>query len=429
MFDEGQKLPSAYHRTKFESEKIAREQSRVPWRVYRPAVVVGHSQTGEMDKIDGPYYFFKAIQKIRGTGCPSGSPLDRPGAGLHQHRARSTTSPRAMDHIAHQPGLDGQAFHLAHPKGQRSGDVLNAFARAGHAPHMAMRIDKSLLDALPKGTLSMRHEAAGAQGRARLDPRRLRHPDRGRRARRASPRSSTRATPSGRWPAPTSRCPSSTTYAASCGTTGSATSTPTCTRTARSSTRSTARRWSSPAPRRASACRPRTRSPRAGGIPILVARSMDKLEEVEADIERTGGTAYAYSADLSDMDSIDDARRRGCWPTTRRSTCWSTTPGARSGARSRSAYDRFHDFERTIQLNYLGTIKLIMGLLPHMRERSSGHIVNVSSIGVQTNPPRFSAYVASKAALDAWTRVVSLRGDRRRRSRSRRSTCRSCARR
>src|SRR5687767_11960409 len=69
--------------------------------------------------------------------------------------------------------------------------------------------------------------------------------------------------------------------------------------------------------------------------------------------------------------------------------------------------DRFHDYERTIKLNYLGTIKLILGLLPHMSERRSGHIVNVSSIGVQTNPPRFSAYVASKSALDAFTRVVS----------------------
>ena len=71
------------------------------------------------------------------------------------------------------------------------------------------------------------------------------------------------------------------------------------------------------------------------------------------------------------------------------------------------SYDRFHDFERTMQLNYFGAVKLIIGLLPHMRERGSGHIVNVSSIGVQTNPPRFSAYVASKAALDAWTRVVA----------------------
>ena len=71
------------------------------------------------------------------------------------------------------------------------------------------------------------------------------------------------------------------------------------------------------------------------------------------------------------------------------------------------SYDRFHDFERTMQLNYFGAVKLIIGLLPHMRDRGSGHIVNISSIGVQTNPPRFSAYVASKAALDAFTRVVA----------------------
>jgi NAD(P)-dependent dehydrogenase (short-subunit alcohol dehydrogenase family) len=71
------------------------------------------------------------------------------------------------------------------------------------------------------------------------------------------------------------------------------------------------------------------------------------------------------------------------------------------------SYERFHDFERTMQLNYFGAVKLIIGLLPHMRERGSGHIVNISSIGVQTNPPRFSAYVASKAALDAFTRVVA----------------------
>ena len=79
------------------------------------------------------------------------------------------------------------------------------------------------------------------------------------------------------------------------------------------------------------------------------------------------------------------------------------------------SYDRFHDFERTMQLNYFGAVKLIIGLLAHMRERGCGHIVNISSIGVQTNPPRFSAYVASKAALDAFTRVVASRGDRRRR--------------
>src|SRR6202453_1454806 len=74
MFDEGQRLPSPYHRTKYESERIVREQPYVPWRVYRPGVVVGDSQTGEMDKIDGPYYFFKAIQRIR-TLVPEWVPL------------------------------------------------------------------------------------------------------------------------------------------------------------------------------------------------------------------------------------------------------------------------------------------------------------------------------------------------------------------
>jgi len=71
------------------------------------------------------------------------------------------------------------------------------------------------------------------------------------------------------------------------------------------------------------------------------------------------------------------------------------------------SYDRFHDYERTMSLNYFGAVRLILGLLPHMTERRFGHIVNISSIGVQTNPPRFSAYVASKAALDSWSNVVA----------------------
>jgi NAD(P)-dependent dehydrogenase (short-subunit alcohol dehydrogenase family) len=133
---------------------------------------------------------------------------------------------------------------------------------------------------------------------------------------------------------------------------------------------------------------------------------MEKLEEVKAEIEAQGGTAYAYSADLSDMDAIEDVVHRiladhaavdmlvnNAGRSIRRSVALST--------------DRFHDYERTIKLNYLGAVKLILGFLPHWQERKFGHVVNVSSIGVQTSPPRFSAYVGSKAALDAFTRVVS----------------------
>src|SRR3954469_11880209 len=145
MFDEGQKLPSAYHRTKFESEKIARKEATVPWRVYRPAVVVGNSQTGEMDKIDGPYYFFKAIQRIRHF-LPEWVPLVGPEFG-YTNVVPVDYVAKAMDFIAHQPDLDGQAFHLTNPRSQRAGEVMNQFAKAANAPQLALRVDKRLTDA------------------------------------------------------------------------------------------------------------------------------------------------------------------------------------------------------------------------------------------------------------------------------------------
>ena len=144
----------------------------------------------------------------------------------------------------------------------------------------------------------------------------------------------------------------------------------------------------------------------AGGVPLLVARNVEKLEEVRAEIVAAGGTAYVYAADISDIESIERLLERVL--ADHRNVDMLVNNAGRSIRRSIAlSYDRFHDFERTIQLNYFGAVKLIIGLLPHMRERGSGHIVNVSSIGVQTNPPRFSAYVASKAALDAFTRVVA----------------------
>jgi NAD(P)-dependent dehydrogenase (short-subunit alcohol dehydrogenase family) len=144
----------------------------------------------------------------------------------------------------------------------------------------------------------------------------------------------------------------------------------------------------------------------AGAVPLLVARNVEKLEEVRAEIVAAGGTAYVYAADLSDMESVDRLVERVL--ADHRNVDMLVNNAGRSIRRSISlSYTRFHDFERTMQLNYFGAVKLIIGLLPHMRARGSGHIVNISSIGVQANPPRFSAYVASKAALDAFTRVVA----------------------
>jgi NAD(P)-dependent dehydrogenase (short-subunit alcohol dehydrogenase family)/thioester reductase-like protein len=403
MFDEGQKLPSAYHRTKFESERIAREQTTVPWRVYRPAIVIGHSQTGEMDKVDGPYYFFKLIQKAR-NALPQWFPLVGPELG-YTNIVPVDYVARAMDHIAHEPDLDGQAFHLTAPKSQRSGEVLNTFAKAAHAPQLAMRVDKRLTDALPKGVVSLMMSLPALRNVRRAILADLGLPEEVLEHVGFSAQFDTRDTEralrgSG------IEVPPLDSYADRIWDYWERNLDPDLFKD-RSlegaiNGRTALITGASSGIGRAAA----KKIARAGGIPILVARNMEKLEETKAEIESEGGTAYAYSADLSDLDAIDDLVKRVLSEHVAVDVL--VNNAGRSIRRSMTlSQDRFHDYERTMQLNYFGAIKLIMGLAPHMRERGSGHVVNISSIGVQTNPPRFSAYVASKAALDAWTRVVS----------------------
>ncbi|HYZ71049.1 MAG TPA: SDR family NAD(P)-dependent oxidoreductase, partial [Thermoleophilaceae bacterium] len=144
----------------------------------------------------------------------------------------------------------------------------------------------------------------------------------------------------------------------------------------------------------------------AGGEVLLVSRTREKLEEVAGEIEDRGGTAHVHPADLADLDEIDRVAHEIL--AERDGVDVLVNNAGRSIRRSVAAsYDRFHDFERTMRLNYFGALKLILAFLPGMRERRDGHILNVSSIGVQTNTPRFSAYVASKAALDAFSRCVA----------------------
>src|SRR5438270_2644373 len=153
MFDEGQKLPSPYHRTKFEAERIVREQPYVPLRVYRPGIVVGDSRTGEMDKVDGPYYFFKAIQRMRQL-VPEWVPLVGLDLG-HTNLVPVDWVSAALEHIAHEPGLDGRAFHLTDPRPQRVDELINDLAAAAHAPRFPLSIDKRLTDPLPKWPLRL----------------------------------------------------------------------------------------------------------------------------------------------------------------------------------------------------------------------------------------------------------------------------------
>jgi NAD(P)-dependent dehydrogenase (short-subunit alcohol dehydrogenase family) len=140
----------------------------------------------------------------------------------------------------------------------------------------------------------------------------------------------------------------------------------------------------------------------AGATVILAARTPQKLDDTLAKIEAQGGKAFAYACDIADMSACDrfvakvlaehghvDILINNAGRSIRRSVKFS--------------FDRFHDYERTMQLNYFGALRLIFGFAPKMLERKSGHVINISSIGVLASPPRFSAYVASKAALDAFS--------------------------
>ena len=149
MFEEAENLEHPYFRTKHESERIVRAECKRPWRIYRPGLVVGDSRTGEMDKIDGPYYFFKPIQKLRRLLPPWMPAIGLEGGRLNLVPVDFVTA--AMDHIAHQPGLDGRCFHLTDPSPQRVGDLLNIFAHAGHAPELTLRVNTRMFGFIPEG--------------------------------------------------------------------------------------------------------------------------------------------------------------------------------------------------------------------------------------------------------------------------------------
>jgi short-subunit dehydrogenase/thioester reductase-like protein len=413
MFDEGQRLPSAYHRTKFESERIVREEAEVPWRVYRPAVVVGHSETGAMDKIDGPYYFFPLFKMLRDT-LPGWMPLV--GVDLGDTNVVPVDYvAKAMDHIAHKPGLDGQAFHLVNPEPMSTVELVNTFASAAKAPQFAVPVDRSVTSLLPTSLLPRALRPAnllGAAlriapvhlalnqtiGRLGIPPEVLEHV--------SFPsvyasRSTQKALAGSGISVPDLESYASTLWSYWEETLDDSIRRDSSTVKALSGKTVVITGASS-----GIGLVTAVQVAKAGGIPILVARGQDKLQETKRLIESQGGTAYCYPCDLSDMHAIDALTKQLSEDFDH--VDFVVNNAGRSIRRSlRLSEDRFHDFERTMQLNYFGAIRLVMGILPKMREQKSGHIVNVSSIGVLTSPPRFSAYVASKAALDAWSNVVS----------------------
>src|SRR5215467_8549769 len=148
MFDEGQELDQPYYLTKFEAERLVRQDALVPYRVYRPGIVIGSSETGVADRIDGPYYAFKLIQRLR-DALPAWVPLVGYEGGPFNLVPVDFVA-RAIDHIAAQPGLDGGTFHVVDPHPLSVGATLNEFYRAAHAPQFTLRVDRRAFALLPR---------------------------------------------------------------------------------------------------------------------------------------------------------------------------------------------------------------------------------------------------------------------------------------
>ena len=410
MFEEAERLDTnPYFRTKHESERLVRESVR-PWRVYRPGIVVGDSRTGEIDKIDGPYYFFKALQRARRV-LPSWLPtVGVEGGEINIVPVDYVAS--AIDHIAHEPDLDGRAFHLTDPNPKTAGEVINLFAKAADAPQMAFRAGTELTEpatSVVRGVLRYLPPAKRVVkvgiGQLGLPPETLGFID--------YPThfdcSQTQRLLEGTG----IEVPPLESYASRVWDYWERNLDPDLFRDRSLSGAVRGKivliTGASSGIGKATAVKVAD----AGATVLLVARNVEKLEETKAEIVAAGGSAHIHRCDLADIEDIErmaeevlayhghvDILVNNAGRSIRRSVALS--------------YDRFHDFERTIQLNYLGALRLILMLLPTMRARKSGQIINISSIGVQTNPPRFSAYVASKAALDAFSRVIAseVKGDK-----------------
>ena len=403
MFEEAENVDHPYFMTKHESEKIVRTECKIPWSVYRPALVVGDSQTGEMDKIDGPYYFFKLIQRMRQILPPW-----MPSVGLEGGRINIVPVDfvvDALDHISHQKRSSGACFHLVDPVGYRVGDVLDILSKAAHAPKMNLFINAALMGFIPKsvkkGLMALapvrrvykaimqdlglpedmmnfvnyptrfdcRETLAALKGSGiacpnlkdyawrlwdywerHLDP--DLHIDR-----------SLRGTVAGKVVLVTG------------GSSGIGLA--------------AAHKFAE-----------------AGAITLICGRDQDKLNDACQEAQDKGYQFIAYAADIADMQDAD--RFVQLLIANHGGVDYLINNAGRSIRRAiEGSYDRFHDYERTMQLNYFGCLRVTMGFLPGMVAKKRGHVVNISSIGVLTNAPRFSAYVASKAALDAWTRCAS----------------------
>lgn len=402
MFDEGQSTNHPYYRTKFESEKIVREECQQPFRIYRPGAVVGHSETGEMDKIDGPYYFFKTLQKLS-FAVPKWLPL----VGIEGGKvplAPVDYVVKAMDYIAHKDGLDGQAFCLIQSKSPSVGELLQTILEAAHGPEFAKtfempempaamkQLTSQLTSRIPRNVEKKISNMIGVplsvlgyvSNRAIFDDKNARAALKG----------------SG------IKCPDIRDYCSKLWEYWDLYLNLDVSLPSGSVKKLAGKVVIVTGASSGIGFNVAKKLGAAGAKVILVARTREKLEETQKIIQKAGGEAHVYPCDLNDMKAIDDCAQAVLSDFGHVDVLINNA--GRSIRRAvMESLDRFHDFERTMQLNYFGAVRMILNLLPGMAKNKSGQIINISSIGVLANASRFSAYVASKSALDAFSRCLS----------------------
>jgi len=403
MFEEAEGIDQPYFKTKHESEAVVRHTCQVPYRIYRPAMILGHSKTGQIDKIDGPYYFFKLIQKLRNT-----FPKWMPMMGIEGGRLNMVPVDYVvdvLDHISHKSGLDGGCFHITDANPKRIGHVLNIFADAANAPQMNMRVDARIFNFIPgavKQGLMMLSPVKRIRGQIFNDLgippgilKFINYPTRfdDRETQKALKGSGI-------------KLPKLKKYAWRLWDYWERNLDPDLFIDRTLSGRVKGKRVMVTGATSGIGLAVAEMLADAGAHLIIVARGQEKLDETAKMLKKKGVKVASYTADIADEKSAkklvtDVLKDLG-------GVDLLINNAGRSIRRSIAlSYDRFHDFERTMDLNYFGSLRLIMGFLPGMAERKSGHVINISSIGVLTNAPRFSAYVASKAALDAFARCAA----------------------
>jgi NAD(P)-dependent dehydrogenase (short-subunit alcohol dehydrogenase family) len=405
-FDVGQNLPTPYQRTKFAAERLVREMCVVPWRIYRPSVIVGDSTTGEMDKIDGIYYLLPIMATLGGLPGAKLMRLPRLDLGMVNIVPVDWVADATVA-LLHRPGLDGHTFHLTRPTMQPMIEVLDAWAKAAGAPRFSLPLPRlPLVGRISNGVGSAVTNIDGLTDVTAKVMDKIGIPAESLELGTFASTLTNDATLRELAEAGIGAPPDFPDYADRLYNYWS-----------RHMDELSARRRHPGGPLaerivmitgassgigRAAAIKVAER----GGIPLLLARRADELAQVVKEIEAAGGRSYTYPVDLTDAGELEAVAAKIL--ADHDHVDMLVNNAGRSIRRSfESSQDRFHDYERCMNINYYAPVRLMQALVPSMQRRKFGHIVNVSSVGAQAHPPRFSAYVASKAALEGFTRVAS----------------------